>query len=87
MARGRALHHDLHISAQGGVTAYPNVSGVAKLYYRASGSKTWHYLGSDRCDSYGNVAFGVSGTVDGYFRIAIPAQGDFLGSSVTRYLS
>lgn len=70
----------------GGAT-YANVTGVAKFYYRASGSKTWHYLGSDRCDNYGNVALGVSGTVDGYFRIAFPTQGDFLGSSATKYLS
>jgi hypothetical protein len=63
------------------------VNGVAKFYYRAKGSKTWHYLGSDRTDSDGAVGISLSGTVDGYFRIAFPAQGDFLGSSATRYSS
>jgi len=70
----------------GGVT-YTTVKGLAKFYYHPKGTSTWRYLGSARTDSSGSVAYALSGTVDGYFRIVFPAQGYFLGSvSKTEYL-
>jgi hypothetical protein len=70
----------------GGVS-YRTVTGVDRFYYHPKGTNTWRYLGSARTDGSGSVAFARSGTVDGYFRIVFPAQGDFLGSvSNTEYL-
>jgi hypothetical protein len=70
----------------GGVS-YAKVTGVDKFYYHPKGTSTWRYLGSARTDSSGSVAYALSGTVDGYFRIIFPAQGNFRGSvSNTEYL-
>lgn len=66
-----------------------NVTGVSRLYYRPTGSKNWRYLGSCRVGTgltSGDVAWSLSGTLSGTFKIVFPAQGDFLGSSAERSL-
>jgi hypothetical protein len=59
-------------------------SGAAKFYYHPKGSTTWRYLGSSRTTAEaglgGAVGLSLAGTVNGYFRIVFPAQGNFLGS-------
>ncbi len=74
---------------QSGGVHYANVTGVAKFYYEANGSKTWRYLGESRATSAngGSVAIEPGGTINGEFKIVFAAQGDFLGSSSTRSLS
>jgi hypothetical protein len=70
---------------QSGGVSYANVTGTAKFYYRASGSKTWRYLGASHTESGfpGAVSLEVGGSLDGTFKIVFAAQGDFLGSSGT----
>ena len=53
------------------------VTGAAKFYYRAKGSSTWHYLGSDRTDRNGSVAISVGRTIDGYFPHQFSRAGPF----------
>jgi hypothetical protein len=72
----------------GGVNLF-NVTGVGKLYYRPTGSKTWRYLGSCRVgtgSTSGDVEWSLAGPLDGTFKIAFPALGNFLGSSAEESL-
>jgi hypothetical protein len=73
---------------QSGGVHYADVTGIARFYYKPTGSKRWRYLGKSRATraNGGSVSIEPAGTLDGKFKIVFPAQGDFLGSSGTRSL-
>jgi hypothetical protein len=73
---------------QSGGAHYANVTGIAMFYYEPTGSNTWRYLGESRATSANRGSVGIEpvGTLNGTFKITFPAQGDFLGSSATRFL-
>jgi hypothetical protein len=46
------------------------------------GTTHWTYLGNKHTDFQGFVGWSIGQSLTGYFKIVLPAQGNYLGSSV-----
>lgn len=88
LGRLKLRHYAHYVTVTGRVTDNDGkiscdcVSGWVKLYYRAKGSKTWHYDGKAKLDRDGEFWFDDSRHRKGYyFRLVFPRQGFLLGST------
>lgn len=61
-------------------SSFSSLSGLKlRLYYRAHGSKTWHYYRSEKTGKNGWYQFSAPKNHGSYFKVIVPAQGPYLG--------